>query len=217
MQTSGSYNIDNPGIWPEINLAPQVLINENGGGSCSGGDSIGAYEYIYNNGIPDETCQMYVAKNNPHGTNNTNLNICENCVAGNTSETFTPGVCSEVSNYTNYYCNEYGFIKDGTNGIKNEIYQRGPIACGMDVTSEFEVYTGGVFSQNLTNISINHEISLFGWGVTQDGESYWWGRNSWGTYWGEMGYFRIKMGSDNLGIERECVYAVPSFEDHQQN
>eukprot|EP00488_Nonionellina_sp_1-RS-2012_P002835 TRINITY_DN5732_c0_g1_i1.p1 TRINITY_DN5732_c0_g1~~TRINITY_DN5732_c0_g1_i1.p1 ORF type:complete len:106 (-),score=21.55 TRINITY_DN5732_c0_g1_i1:183-500(-) len=26
-------------IWPEINLSPQVLINERGGGSCNGGDA----------------------------------------------------------------------------------------------------------------------------------------------------------------------------------
>ncbi len=29
-------------------------------------------------------------------------------------------------------------------------------------------------------------------------------RNSWGTYWGEGGYFRILMGSDNLAIETNC-------------
>ena len=32
---------------------------------------------------------------------------------------------------------------------------------------------------------------------------YWIGRNSWGTWWGEGGWFRIKMGGDNLNIERE--------------
>ena len=180
---NSSLNGNNPGIWPEINLSPQVLINENGGGSCSGGNSIGAYEYIYNNGIPDETCQIYVAHNKPHGSNNSSLNICENCKPGNTSQTFTPGICFQITNYTNYYIKEYGFITGGTNGIKNQIYQMGPVACGMDVTSQFEAYTGGVFSQNLTNISINHEISLYGWGITGQGEEYWYGRNSWGTYW----------------------------------
>lgn len=35
------------------------------------------------------------------------------------------------------------------------------------------------------------------------------GRNSWGTYWGENGWFRIKMHHNNLGIEQDCDWGVP--------
>lgn len=35
------------------------------------------------------------------------------------------------------------------------------------------------------------------------------GRNSWGTYWGENGWFRIQMHHDNLGIEQDCDWGVP--------
>jgi len=58
---------------------------------------------------------------------------------------------------------------------------------------------------------INHEISVVGFGKTDEGEEFWIGRNSWGTYWGEYGFFRIKMHEDNLGIERNCVAAMPSY------
>eukprot|EP01046_Picozoa_sp_COSAG06_P031749 COSAG06_NODE_3118_length_5830_cov_5.051649_5_plen_74_part_00 len=34
------------------------------------------------------------------------------------------------------------------------------------------------------------------------------GRNSWGTYWGEHGWFRIVRGTNNLGIEANCDWAV---------
>jgi cathepsin X len=40
---------------------------------------------------------------------------------------------------------------------------------------------------------------------------YWIGRNSWGTYWGEYGFFRLKMHHDNLGIETACVWAAPKI------
>ena len=45
--------------FPQINLAPQVIINCHGGGSCYGGNPGGVYEYIHEMGIPDETCQNY--------------------------------------------------------------------------------------------------------------------------------------------------------------
>ena len=39
-------------------LAPQVLINCKGGGSCEGGMPTEVYRYIKDKGIPDETCQV---------------------------------------------------------------------------------------------------------------------------------------------------------------
>lgn len=90
----------------------------------------------------------------------------------------------------------------------NEIYARGPIACSMAVTMEFDNYTGGVFTDHTGRTEEDHEISILGWGV-ENGQKYWVGRNSWGTYWGEKGLFRLARGSNNLGIESHCVYAVP--------
>ncbi len=66
--------------------------------------------------------------------------------------------------------------------MQQEIYARGPISCVIDATSEFESYTGGIFSQNLTTVYLNHVISVVGCGVSC-GEEYWIGRNSWGVYW----------------------------------
>eukprot|EP01084_Bolivina_argentea_P272265 463522_1 len=71
-----SYKKD---IFPEINLSPQVLINVNElNGDCNGGYAGDAMKYLYDIGIPDETCQNYMAINNPHGNNN-EYNICYTC------------------------------------------------------------------------------------------------------------------------------------------
>eukprot|EP00700_Malawimonas_jakobiformis_P001163 EC720597.1.p2 GENE.EC720597.1~~EC720597.1.p2 ORF type:complete len:98 (+),score=16.82 EC720597.1:213-506(+) len=43
------------GAWDQISLAPQHVINCEGGGECDGGDAGGAYELMQDSGIPDET------------------------------------------------------------------------------------------------------------------------------------------------------------------
>lgn len=34
-------------------------------------------------------------------------------------------------------------------------------------------------------------------------------RNSWGTHFGESGFFRVVRGINNIGIESECAWATP--------
>ncbi len=81
------------------------------------------------------------------------------------------------------------------------------------MTDKFLAYSGGIYAEKLGRPpQINHEVSLVGWGADEStGERFWVGRNSWGTYWGEMGFFRIKMGADNNGIEDACVWATPKI------
>ena len=118
--------------------------------------------------------------------------------------------CVAVENPAVWYAGDHGSVS-GADKMKAEIFARGPIECGVDATEKFEAYTGGVYSEKTGFFSrINHAISVAGWGVTDDGAEYWIGRNSWGTYWGEDGWFRIKMGGDNLKIETNCVWAVPT-------
>ena len=86
------------------------------------------------------------------------------------------------------------------------------LACGVDVTMKFLAYTGGVYSEKKLDIGINHEISVTGWGFDEESQKeYWIGRNSWGTYWGEYGFFRIEMHKNNLGIETSCFWATPKI------
>jgi len=120
-----------------------------------------------------------------------------------------PGTCF-APNYTQWYASQYGTVS-GSNDMKAEIYARGPIACEIDATDNFLDYTGGIYSEWVLFPMSNHVLAVVGWGVdSTSGEEYWIGRNSWGEFWGEKGYFQIKMGSDNLGIENNCYWIVPS-------
>ena len=69
-------------------------------------------------------------------------------------------------------------------------------------------YTGGIFEDKTGEKDIDHEVSVVGWGV-ENGTKYWLVRNSWGSYWGESGFFRVVRGVDNIAIEEECAWATP--------
>lgn len=127
-----------------------------------------------------------------------------------------------------------GSVTDPDN-MKKELYARGPIACGVN-QDPLRDYKGGILDVPDESRDVNHVISIVGWGTAdedtefygikgkhlqvpqskkvdgqlrQDKKQYWIARNSWGEYWGEMGYFRIAMGGNPLGIEKECAWAVP--------
>lgn len=66
---------------------------------------------------------------------------------------------------------------------------------------------------NTSDWNIDHEISLVGWGekLLKNGSTikYWIGRNSWGSKWGEFGFFKMLRGENYLGIEDNCAWAIP--------
>ena len=196
--------------WPEVNLAIQDILNCGGeAGSCMGGTALGAFAYVEQQGIPDDTCQVYQARDLACNAEHR----CLNC-AGPPGESH----CFAQKNYSVYYVDEYdaidtGNVADNVLAMKHELFVRGPIACGVDATP-IEDYTGGIVSSNETDV--NHIISVVGWGVegrvegrVEGGVEYWIARNSWGSYWGEGGWFRVETGKNALGIESACSWATP--------
>ena len=47
-------------------------------------------------------------------------------------------------------------------------------------------------------------VALAGWG-SDGGVDYWKVANSWGTTWGEGGFFRIRRGVNECGIEDQAA------------
>jgi len=89
-----------------------------------------------------------------------------------------------------------------------EIYQRGPIACGIAVPQSLENYTSGIYEDTTGDHNIVHDISVVGFGV-ENGTKYWVVRNSWGSHWGESGFVRVVRGKNNIAIETDCAWATP--------
>jgi cathepsin B len=101
--------------------------------------------------------------------------------------------------------------------IKQEVHANGSIEVGFHVFNDFHDHKG-IYRVNIDLIKIlnlfyfiqvssnsidshkAHAVRLIGWGV-ENGTAYWLIANSWGPKWGEMGFFRIRRGVDEAGIE----------------
>ncbi|KAF0972524.1 hypothetical protein FDP41_002916 [Naegleria fowleri] len=184
-------NIARKNQFPRALLSVQHVIACGDAGSCA------VYQYAHDHGIPDESCNNYKA-------------VDQDCSAFAECGTCNSTGCFAIRNYNRWRVSEYGSI-DGEHEMMSEIYARGPISCGIDATSALEAYKGGIFEEFKVFPMINHIISVVGWGE-EGGKKYWIVRNSWGTEWGEGGFFRIVRGTSrfyNLAIETQCAFAVP--------
>ncbi|KAF0972217.1 hypothetical protein FDP41_009525 [Naegleria fowleri] len=190
-------NILRKASWPMAYLSPQHVLACGNSGTCKGGDHYSVYVYANKFGIPDETCNNYRAMDQTC----TDMNACYTC------STFGASNCHPIPNFKRYKVGQYGIIK-GSDNMKSEIFARGPITCAIQVTPEFERYTGGVFNQVVANPQVNHIVGVVGFGVDpQTQQEYFILRNSWGSTWGEQGFARVTITS--LGIQNDCVFGVP--------
>ncbi|XP_028414306.1 dipeptidyl peptidase 1-like [Dendronephthya gigantea] len=122
--------------------------------------------------------------------------------------------CTESSSCARHYGNNDYHYVGGFYGACNEplmrleLVKNGPFSVSFEVTSDFMHYKSGIYVNpglkdkfNPFEIT-NHAVVVVGYGVDEkSGMKYWIVKNSWGTGWGEDGYFRIRRGTDELSIE----------------
>lgn len=195
----------------DILLSVQHMLNCGDAGSCWGGSPTGAYLWLKKlsaagSGLSYETSNPYMAcssdsKNGlcPYGDWS-----CQPVNIARTCDTFPSegGNCYAITPYPNVTVKEVGVVR-GAKAMQAEILKNGPIACLVDADPLLD-YLGGILSA--PGESTNHVVSVVGWGL-DNGVSFWYARNSWGEYWGEMSFFRAAFGS--ILIESECAWAVP--------
>ena len=185
-----------------------------GAGGCFGGDPAEVAPFIAEHGAVHETCQNYQAKNLYKDFKCDAIGVCRNCGHGGEG-CHAMGVTAGVNNFTKYHVAEWGRInstdaKANAKAMVAEIGARGPISGSICVTPAFEAYTGGIFEDTTGCTSLDHSISIAGYGHDDaSGKDYWVIRNSWGTYWGEDGWARIVRGTNNLGIEITAEWTTP--------
>ncbi len=96
------------------------------------------------------------------------------------------------------------------NAIKNAIVNYGPVEVGFIVYYDFDSYSSGIYSHTTDDRRGYHAVSIVGYGV-EDGLPYWIVKNSWGSSWGDNGYFKIAMGDSMIDQWFAFAPGTPSY------
>ena len=180
--------------------------------SCYSFGSVGAIEgrlNLYKNNKFDFSEQQVISCSQSYGNNGCNGGLSYNvyeyilhndlAIESDYPYTETTGTCKSVKKHIKIqsYQSCRGFMQD--------CLVRGPIDIAMDVTSSFNYYSSGYYSETNCNSDpnyLNHEMVAVGYGYN-NGKLYYIIRNSWGKYWGMNGYAYVYAGI--CGVDSDPV------------
>lgn len=91
--------------------------------------------------------------------------------------------------------NAWTYLNNNPAGMKEHIATYGAVIACLVVYQDFFSYSYGVYRHVSGGVAGGHCVSLIGY---DDASGYWIGKNSWGTGWGESGYFKIAYGQANI-------------------
>jgi C1A family cysteine protease len=156
------------------------------GRRCNGGPAGGwwvdrALEAFKNHGVVDEGCYPYVP-----GDQDCN-NLCDTAWARLT----------HIDNWRRFVT---------AASMKNWLTSMGPLIACFSVYDDFQLdYTGGVYKHVTGEFLGGHCVCVVGY---DDGEQCWICKNSWGSAFGESGFFRIEYGECGIDAEMWTVEGV---------
>jgi hypothetical protein len=171
LESATLITVGTPGV--DLNLAEQILVSCSGAGSCGGGYPSYASDYFQSTGLPLESCYPYT------GTNGDCGNACSNWQS------------------STYKLVDWWGVTKSVDALKNALYTYGPLVTTMQVYSDFDSYRSGIYSYVSGYLRGGHAILLVGY---DDSGQYFICKNSWGTWWGESGYFRIAYSQLNSAV-----------------
>jgi len=212
-----------------IGPVPHQTKNSNYIDSTQGYSIYDAWEYIYKYGVPETNCfsktklenvlkniypddkkkqllpseLTYIEKQDIYGKKCSKLE-------GNQLFCLTMKDNKPIARRT-FFCDGI-FNIEGVANIKYELLRFGPVAAGFIIYENFvNEYDGTTIYDHVAGKPLGgHYVSIIGWGVDK-GKEYWICRNSWGTNWGLLGFFKIKIGIPEINLEQNVSACAPFY------
>jgi len=108
----------------------------------------------------------------------------------------------------NYTCVSGPLPADETQ-MATFLYNNGPLSIAMDADDLMSYSSGIINDPDCDATSLDHAILIVGYGVDSTSNlNYWIVKNSWGSDWGENGYFRIVRGSGMCGVNEAVTFPI---------
>jgi len=167
-------------------------------GSCSGGNYYKMASFFSQAGTVLESCDPYVPADVP-------------CTTG----------CPYQKTLLGWGVISGASMPD-TNALKNYIQTYGPVMTTLYTGSfnnnwqkEFNAYNGSYPLYYVGSGTPNHGVLIVGWDDSlahAGGTGAWIVKNSWGTSWGDNGYFTIAYGSAKIGWDSAFIYNWQNYD-----
>jgi len=184
------------GLKEPVVLSPQYLLDcDTELDGCGGGYVDAAWNDLAKIGITTESCWPYLAKQNQK---------CPvKCADGTPLQTAFSG--KPYSVFVPFD------LKKTEAAIQTEIMTNGPVETAFWVFDDFMNYGGGIYEKlKSASLAGGHAVKIIGWGYDKVQKlPYWLCANSWGEDWGEHGFFRIRRGNSECGIEDQIATGIP--------
>ncbi|CAH1729258.1 unnamed protein product [Chironomus riparius] len=168
-------------------ISPQYMLDCSGGGTCKGGSTKAALDYMRDNGFVSLNDYPYRTKQ-------------QKC---NSKAPKLPQKIKSTS-IKSLHGNE--------DSLQKALINIGPVSVSILVLETFKNYKEGIYFDDScpsTCEKTNHAVVLVGYGTDKtsfkEPVDYWIIKNSWGTKWGEGGYFRMIKG--RKGMNNNCNVA----------
>ncbi|KAK5582304.1 hypothetical protein RB653_003887 [Dictyostelium firmibasis] len=134
--------------------------------------------------------------------------VSDECLSYQASvDSSCPTTCddgSPISNTTIYKatsCKAFPTNQDA----QYEIMTNGPVIATFMLYSDFKPHKWDIYVRSSDSQVESHAVRVVGWGTSDSGVDYWIAANSWGTGWGDNGFFKIRRGTDEATFEEGFI------------
>lgn len=155
----------------DMDLSEQELVDcskKYGNNGCGGGLMSFAYDYVLDKGINNGKDYSYTAKN---------------------------GQCKPISGKGANHLKGCRQVAKGVSNIPTAVAKQ-PVAVAFFVQNDFMHYAGGIYNPKGCKSQPNHAVTVVGYKLDDKVPNFRI-KNSWGTAWGDKGYFNMAVGSGN--------------------